>query len=370
MTRVLQASVHVSYSQAYIEQAGAAITSMEDSFAGQTNGTCGAVVVGTLFLVTGTHTGAVPFVVDVHTEEPPLDAEYDDVVEVSFQATTSRIWLTGWGGESSAMFALTPGAYRVRYSARGVDQGHQSGGRMDDEPIVDSYRLQFWPAPPRADAVVRQTSDESGFAHRRARSLAPPPTAEELLAARRADADRLRAEALALALAVELERWGGRPPSDRLRQVGGNVSAVVRSDRDLLDEFDALSDQVQRAAARWLTHRAFAFAGLSERAWVQPALDSLDAGLPLPPPFTHLDHAFTALLADEHQTGEKVVSFITTERLQPCLIHRPSFALPTIFAAIHPDSLDALINAFSNATATFDDQREMLVAELRRRFLD
>lgn len=108
------------------------------------------------------------------------------------------------------------------------------------------------------------------------------------------------------------------------------MSTVVRYHRQLLGEFDGLPDEMQRAAIRRLTHRAFEFACLSERPRVQTASDLLDTGLPRPPPFTDIDSACAAPFADEYPAGEEVFGFVTTKRLQPCLIHRPSTALPTI----------------------------------------
>jgi hypothetical protein len=58
------------------------------------------------------------------------------------------------------------------------------------------------------------------------------------------------------------------------------------------------------------------------------------------------------------------------ESQQKSRVHRPSFAIPAIFSAVHPDPLQALVDTFVHAEATFDDQRDALVAELRQRFVD
>ena len=36
---------------------------------------------------------------------------------------------------------------------------------MDDEEVVDSYLLSFWPAPPMSDRIVKQTSDAAAYWH-------------------------------------------------------------------------------------------------------------------------------------------------------------------------------------------------------------
>ncbi|MEU8654232.1 hypothetical protein [Streptomyces sp. NPDC048737] len=72
-----------------------------------------------------------------------------------------------------------PTDYRVRYCARGTDRGRELDTRVTGEPQADSYLLQFWPAPPRSDRVIRQTSQTAAHWHRYARELPPPPTARQ-----------------------------------------------------------------------------------------------------------------------------------------------------------------------------------------------
>ncbi len=72
---------------------------------------------GTLWLTTGLHTGNVGFTVEVHDRAPPLDSQWEDVVEVSFHPASG----------SSAL-------------------------------VQDCYLLQIWTAPPAPDRILRQTS--------------------------------------------------------------------------------------------------------------------------------------------------------------------------------------------------------------------
>ncbi|WP_290058980.1 hypothetical protein [Amycolatopsis solani] len=161
MRTVVHGDVHVHYGQIYVHSAGGEPFEgdLHACFAGQRNGLCGAAVAGTLFLLTGRHTGEVEFTAEVHETAPP-DAGGEDVVEASFRAAGPARLVT-WAGEEWWDLELPPGDYRVRYSATGMDDG--------DGP--ESSLLQFWPAPPAPDAVVRQTSAAAAYWHGFARKL-------------------------------------------------------------------------------------------------------------------------------------------------------------------------------------------------------
>jgi hypothetical protein len=92
-----------------------------------------------LQLQVGTHTGWVPFRVELHDTEPTLDPAWEEVVEASFTALSQQAFLTGLMGDSYE-FTMPPGDYRVRYCVRGFEEADQ----VEEPP--DSYLLQFWPA--------------------------------------------------------------------------------------------------------------------------------------------------------------------------------------------------------------------------------
>lgn len=142
--------------------------------AGQVNGLCGAAVPGSLFLVTGLHTGEVRLTVELHDRPVPLADEWEEVVEVSFRPETGSVRLVQWAGEASWPLALAEVDYRVRYCATGMDAASDQDSRFDDEPRFDRYLLQFWPAPPAPDAVLRQTSDSAAYWNAHAKTLPPP----------------------------------------------------------------------------------------------------------------------------------------------------------------------------------------------------
>lgn len=207
---------------------------------GQVNGLVAAAQPGVLSLVTGTHTGAVPLVVEAVDGAPPLDDRWEDVVEVSFTTPTRHLWLSTFDEGAEVVLPAT-GTYRVRYCAVGMDRAHQADARSPDESEVDRYLLQLWPAPAAPDEVVRLGSEAAAYWHAEARKTAPPPppptppTPDELAARRRAEAEeRERAERVAVEQ-HELWLWGGRPPDDQLRHLGPSVAQLARADRDLVD---------------------------------------------------------------------------------------------------------------------------------------
>ncbi|MBQ1038822.1 hypothetical protein [Micromonospora sp. C81] len=193
----------VAYGQIYVTSRELP-DDMAGSFAGQANGLCGGGQPGTLFLMTGTHTGQVQFTVELHDVEPPVAAEeWEEVVEVSFAPRAAVVDLVPWGDGSLAKLPLTSDGqdtsrlpvYRVRYCAMGMDEGHDPFGGHDPDELaendytymdqrLDRYLLCFWPEDAtggdpgdgvtRADAILRQTSGGAAYWHAWARALPPP----------------------------------------------------------------------------------------------------------------------------------------------------------------------------------------------------
>ena len=173
VTRVLDVEVQVGYGQAYVLSGDTRVPSMDRSFQSQTNGLCGAATTGVLFLITGTHTGPVPFAVDVVAAEPPIGEEWEDVVEVSFTAQPGDVVLMGWAGGSVDSIPLDAGRFRVRYCFRGLDAAREHDSRLDGDPPIDRCLLQFWPSGPRPDSVLRLSSEYAASWHDYARNLPP-----------------------------------------------------------------------------------------------------------------------------------------------------------------------------------------------------
>lgn len=133
-------------------------------FADQANGLVGASSPHGVYAHLSRWGGGSAVRIELLDAEPPLDDEWEDVVEVStvVPAGASPAW-SSWAGESGGPLDLPPGSYRLRSSARGRDAG------AEDEfadGVVDHYLLQLWPAPSAPDAVVRTTSDNAAAFHR------------------------------------------------------------------------------------------------------------------------------------------------------------------------------------------------------------
>ncbi|MEU6474193.1 hypothetical protein ABZ902_33420 [Streptomyces massasporeus] len=315
MRRPVEGEVHVHYGQIYVESdPDDHGPGLAEAFAGQRAGLCGAATPGFLWLNTGLHTGDVGFTVEVRDQAPPLDPEWEDVVEVSFRPVSERTALVQWAGEDSWDLDLEETDHRVRYCATGMDRAGETDTRSADEPQLDRYLLQFWPAPPEPDRVLKETSRTAAHWHRYARRLPPPPTPAE-----RAEAARLERLARETAereqqLAHERRQWGGRLPSDALRTVGGNVSGLRDFDPALLHALDAAGPVTQRAVARFAARRACEAAGLTALDWVAHALTALAEDRPLPPPFDDDDHMWRALASDPDVPARTVGRAVPPER--------------------------------------------------------
>ncbi|MEU9574722.1 hypothetical protein AB0D62_33590 [Streptomyces massasporeus] len=315
MRRPVEGEVHVHYGQIYVESdPDDHVPDLAEAFAGQRAGLCGAATPGFLWLNTGLHTGDVGFTVEVRDQAPPLDPGWEDVVEVSFRPASVRSALVQWAGEDSWGLDLEETDHRVRYCARGMDLARETDTRSADEPQLDRYLLQFWPAPPEPDRVLKETSRIAAYWHRYARALPPPPTpAERAEAARRERLARETAER-EQQLAHERWQWGGRLPSDALRAVGGNVRGLRDFDPALLHALDAAGPATQRAVARFAARRACETAGLTALDWVAHALTALAEDRPLPPPFDDDARMWHALASDPDAPDRTVGRAVPPER--------------------------------------------------------
>ena len=312
-------------------------------------------------MITGLHTGHVAFTAELHDQPPPVEDSWEEVVEVSFRPTSETVALVQWGAEAAWPLALEQVDFRARYCADGMDQARAEDTRLDGEPVLDRYLLQFWPAPPSSDRVLKQTSAVAAYWHEWARGLPPPPTPQE-----RAEAER-QAELESREHMRHFQdevNWAGAPPSQRLRTVGGNVLGMAKLDRPLLDALAEVDTESQRAIARWAARRACEAAGLSSLDWVAPALTALERGDKLPAPFD--DHARVwDLLLGKDRVVHAVVP--TTTESSP-RIDPQAAGLPALFAAVEADPLRAAVDALHAAAVTFGDNYQRLFGELRSAF--
>ncbi|WP_345665699.1 hypothetical protein [Streptomyces venetus] len=418
--RPVEGEVHVHYGQIYVESDPDTFgPGLAEAFAGQSAGLCGAATPGALWLSTGLHTGDVGFTVEVHEQAPPLDPAWEDVVEVSFRPASADSALVQWAGEASWQLDLEVIDYRVRYCAQGMDRASAEDTRLDDEPQLDRYLLQFWPAPPEPDRVLRQTSRTAAYWHGYARRQPPPPTpAERAEAEREARLARESAERERL-LAFERWQWGGQLPSQALRDVGGNVRGLRDFDPALLHAIDAAGPGTQRAVALLAARRACEAAGLTALHWVADALTALADGSPLPSPFDDDARMWDTLASDPGLPDRTVGRAVPPERppFQPpastgtpeprpqsvapvvvgpaaavakaqsparadgpasyavmftvgapdpsVRVSQPHMALPAVTGAAEPDPLRAAVDAVFAAVVTYGEDYPALLTEIR-----
>ena len=405
--RPVEGEVHVHYGQIYVESDPDSYgLDLAEAFAGQSGGLCGAAVPGGLWLTTGLHTGDVGFTVEVHDQAPPLEAGWEEVVEVSFRPVSPDSALVQWAGEDSWDLDLDETDYRVRYSAKGMDEAQRRDTRLDDEPQLDCYLLQFWPAPPAPDRVLKQTSASAAYWHDYARQLPPPPTpAERAVAARLARLAQEQAEE-EHRLAYERWAWGGRLPSQALRTVDGNVWGLLDFDPDLVHAIDAAGPDAQRAVALLAARHACEAAGLAELDWIAAGLTALAEGRPLPPPFDDPDRVWLALDSDPRVPDRTVGHAVPPERppFQPPVrddtdapmpeivvpivdpaaplptgelsmvraglpgptlpVSQPHMALPALMGAAEADPLQAALDAVYAGVATYGEDYRTLLQEV------
>jgi hypothetical protein len=223
MRAVFAGEVHVSHGFIFVQPREES-PDMLAAPAGQTNGLCGAATPGALSLVTGLHTGAVPLTVELHDSAPSAAVHWEEIVEVSFVTAVAELALATFDDFVELSLPMS-GSFRVRYCASGMDAAHDLT-RLRDDPPLDRYLLQLWPAAPADDAIIRQTSAIAAHWHRTAQGQPPPtpPAAEEPDQATRIESER---EA-ALARARQRAAHSGDRRLATLRQ------RAVKSDRQSL----------------------------------------------------------------------------------------------------------------------------------------
>ena len=87
------------------------------------------------------------------------------------RARFSEARLVDWDGEIVCQLPLQMQDYRVRYAARGMDEGHTADTILEGEEVVDSYSLWFWPASVAPDRILRQASETAQYWHDWAQNL-------------------------------------------------------------------------------------------------------------------------------------------------------------------------------------------------------
>ncbi|WP_202874887.1 hypothetical protein [Kribbella kalugense] len=356
MRTLMSGPAWVAYAQIYVESADNS-AGLGECFGGQRNGLCGAAVPGMLFLITGMHTGDVGFTVELHDEMPSVEYSAEEVVEASYRPIGDAVLMTWAGDGGSWPLDLEPQVdYRVRYSAWGMGAGHQAGPPMDGEPLVDRYLLQFWPARPAPDRVVKETSGQAAYWHKVAREQPTPAQFAELKQekARQAEEQRVAERAAA---------WGGALPSERIEGAtfGRELSALDRALVDVLEQTDA---QTLRSMARWAARRACEQAGYGGNERTAGVLDRMDRGA------DWLETLNGPPRPVEPGTEQRTTVHRFVTRQHGWFDDRDAFDNTTtvVSATFNEDAFKAAVETIWLATGPFEDKARLL-AELRERFL-
>ncbi|MFE6742671.1 hypothetical protein [Streptomyces tubercidicus] len=367
MRTALDGEVDISYCQIYVESEDASpFGDMKDTFGGQGNGLCGAAWPGVLWLTTGLRYGGVGFRVEVHDERPDVDEGWEDIVEAPYRPAGGAS-LVEWDGANSWDLGLADADYRVRYSASGMDRAGDEHSRVDGEPMIDRYLLQFWPAPPEPDQVIKQTSETADYWHRHVSTLPPPALPDPEEAARRkaeleswAEEGRRIAAEIAAEEAAEAALWGGALPSPALRGVRGDARELALAEKELTRALAAVSLTEQRRIAGWVARRAYQEIGIAELDWVAPALDAVEADEALPPPFHSVGAAWERLQS-EPRVPPRIAPMLRAGVDEDSPVRR---AVATLYAALHRTPLQAVLAALAEAVRAFGADARFPLAEL------
>lgn len=260
--------VHYRFLNLHSRSAGGA-SDPGDGRRGQVNGLCGAAVPGELSMVTGTHTGPVHVMVELHDAEPPLDDVWEEVVEVSFATAADDLVLSAFQ-DTTELLDVPPGSYQVRYCARGMAEAADADA--GDEPI-DHYLLQLWPS---TDRVVRRTTEFAAYWHG---DNGPAPSIADRVAALR----EARVADPEAGEVWDVDGWAddasvveGFDPTMMLPEHDARspVDRLVERDPGLVAALAGAGDEVRRSVAVWAAEDAMRVAGLHGEPWSQLLSDA------------------------------------------------------------------------------------------------
>ncbi|WP_088283185.1 hypothetical protein [Kineosporia sp. A_224] len=363
--------VHVDYGFAFLttQLGDDAPVDIGDARAGQVNGLLGAACPGVLSLVTATHTGQVRIRIEMLDAEPALGDEWDDVVEVSFDARGPQAAMSTFDGWWDLELGRA-GQHRVRLCCTGWDAAAEAAPDEDpDGPAFagERYVLQLWPARPAPDVVLRQRSQGPAYWHGVARETPAPPDQHDLATAVRTqeaeDAAEEQRQEARWARERLLESWGGTEPDARLLAVGGFAQQLSRRDRELVDLLAGADPTTQTAVALWATRRVCA-AAIDLVDWAVP-LAAVEAGEPVPAPFDDYE-AVSAMVWPQPAggfMGAVEVLHLTDGRPPPRMCIDPTVsAVSALAGAAQPDPLRAALDCVEAAGWSEPDEAAYFTA--------
>ncbi|WP_020016975.1 hypothetical protein [Promicromonospora sukumoe] len=164
MTVLFDGQLWVHYAYFDVVPSGEFVEDLIAARRGQRNGLLGAQEPHRLGGITGLHTGEVAFRVEWTETEPSIGSEWEDVVEASIDIRDGDYALDSFD-HSHPLNIPRSGWHRARYNLRAMDAGRDMDTPGENQTAPDSYLLQFWPAPPSPDAILKQTSRNAAYWH-------------------------------------------------------------------------------------------------------------------------------------------------------------------------------------------------------------
>lgn len=324
----------------------------------------------------------MPITVQVWDGRPPADrGEWQQVSEGRLRVSDAGQVMIASPTTVEVFCEVPDGDYLIDVSGRGFVNYGWPGSTTPG----DVWRIRLWPND-GTEPEPAQMWDMPGFGIPENVPLpehspvpAEPTEPDWVAVSEPGGGHRMVRTSELRAQAAEAERqaWGGGDPIPEMLEYNGGQS-LTKYDRALILALLEMDDGRLREIARWCTTKAYEFAGLADRPWVVPALAALHAGQLLPPPFDDMASAFAHLDADRRKeapvgdvTLQSELVTYTSGEFDPfnCgSISRPSYALPTIFAAAASDPRRAAFEALYAASATFQLDARALHHQLRDTF--
>ncbi|MFI7162763.1 transposase [Rhodococcus erythropolis] len=313
-------------------------------------------------ILTGIAYGPVALTVEV-LDYVPSELDPSAVWEVIEEATikiSKPVRVVTMDGELSSDFtrvSIGKGLHTFRVSGLGRD----SNWDLTVTEPVESYLLQVWKATyPAAMRRLHKTDaawDQEIVTHKVRNFWDPDPAGDATLYL------KYGYEQMATWAKEEAIRWGGRPPTDKLR---GQPYAkeFAGHDRMLVDAMVRCRGPKLRRIAAWSARRAYTIAGIVEIEWIRAGLDALDNGDPLPYPF-------------DSRTGANVWdTFLAESRIEMWTTNDTGEKHTTIALVAHralvdanmEEPLSAAFNGLRTAAIADGHNYVQLIADLRREF--
>ncbi|MCA1005058.1 transposase [Rhodococcus hoagii] len=312
-------------------------------------------------VMTGIAYGPVMLTVDVLDDEP---ATVDDtgawgVIEEATVNLTKPAYVLTLDGEKVPDFQKLPikrGLHRFRVFGRGRDT---HAGQTVTEP-TEQYVVQIWKTtrPQEMLRLIKTDAawDQSIVTHPKRNWWDPDPAGDATLYL------KYGYDQMAQWAKDEAIRWGGRPPSEKLRS-NFHAMGIAGLDRPLADAITRARPPKLRRIAAWAARRAYTTAGLAEIEWIRPALTALDRGEPLPRPFgEHQSLALYKAFEDDPAIDVTVTGGDVRNANVPAAL----LAMYAISTAVKQDSMNAAFECLDIAAKTDDSDYASLIRDLRR----